>query len=176
MCLYPWASRHLNLARNPRVSPAGLLSGRALVALNSLQFLDEIRRQVDDYARRTVEERKAIAGLIPARADVILANMEPEEARTARRLAAYPGDLAGGLMIAEFLHYPAHATVQDVVDDIRAKSDRYASYDVQYAYVTARDGRLVGVLALRDPAAPGAAAATPRARSEGADGSSLPPA
>ena len=84
------------------------------------------------------------------RADVILANMEPEEARTARRLAAYPGDLAGGLMIAEFLHYPAHATVQDVVDDIRAQSDRYASYDVQYAYVTARDGRLVGVLALRD--------------------------
>jgi magnesium transporter len=84
------------------------------------------------------------------RADVILANMEPEEARTARRLAAYPGDLAGGLMITEFLHYPAHATVQDVVDDIRAQSDRYASYDVQYAYVTARDGRLVGVLALRN--------------------------
>lgn len=84
------------------------------------------------------------------RANVILANMEPEEARTARRLAVYPGELAGGLMIAEFLHYPAHATVQDVVDDIRAESDRYASYDVQYAYVTARDGRLVGVLALRD--------------------------
>ena len=84
------------------------------------------------------------------RADVILANMEPEEARTARRLAAYPGDLAGGLMIAEFLHYPAHATVQDVANDIRAQSDRYARYDVQYAYVTARGGRLVGVLPLRN--------------------------
>jgi magnesium transporter len=96
------------------------------------------------------EQADLLSLLAEDRADVILANMEPEEARTARRLAAYPGDLAGGLMIAEFLHYPAHATVQDVVDDIRNQSDRYASYDVQYAYVTARDGRLVGVLPLRD--------------------------
>jgi magnesium transporter len=96
------------------------------------------------------EQADLLSLLAEDRTDVILANMEPEEARTARRLAAYPGDLAGGLMIAEFLHYPAHVTVQDVVDDIRAQSDHYASYDVQYAYVTARDGRLVGVLALRN--------------------------
>ena len=60
------------------------------------------------------EQADLLSLLAEDRADVILASMEPEEARTARRLAAYPGDLAGGLMIAEFLHYPAHATVQAV--------------------------------------------------------------
>jgi len=97
------------------------------------------------------DEQADLLALLPEdRAETILASMEPEEARIARRLAAYPPDLAGGLMIAEYLRYPAHARVGDVIDDIRANTEQYRDYDVQYGYVTARDGRLVGVLSMRD--------------------------
>lgn len=85
-----------------------------------------------------------------ARAESILTRMEPAEARIARRLAAYPPDRAGGLMIAEFLQYPAHASVSDVLADLRANTEAYRGYDVQYGFVVARDGRLVGVLPMRD--------------------------
>jgi magnesium transporter len=37
-----------------------------------------------------------------------------------------------------------------VVADLRAHGERYADYNVQYAYVTTTDGRLAGVLRVRD--------------------------
>ncbi len=96
------------------------------------------------------EQADLLALLAEDHAEAILARMEPEEARIARRLAAYPADLAGGLMIEEYLRYPAHARVGDVIEDLRTNHERYRHYDVQYGYVVARDGRLVGVLPMRD--------------------------
>jgi magnesium transporter len=40
--------------------------------------------------------------------------------------------------------------VKDVLDDLRAYGESYSDYDIQYAYVVSEEGRLVGVLRLRD--------------------------
>lgn len=95
--------------------------------------------QVDVIGRLSVLDASAILEAMPAR-----------EASDARRLMAYPPDSAGGLMITEYLAYADHLTVGDVLNDLRANADRYRKFDVQYAYVTAANGKLVGVLRLRD--------------------------
>jgi magnesium transporter len=96
------------------------------------------------------EQADVISRLSAIEAAAILDAMPAANARDARRLMAYPSDTAGGLMITEFLSYRDDLTVGDVLDDLRAHADRYRSFDVQYAYVFAKGGRLVGVLQLRD--------------------------
>jgi magnesium transporter len=76
--------------------------------------------------------------------------MRPDEARATRVLREYPADVAGGLMSLECLVYPASATVAEVVDDLRAHREQYRDFVVQYAFVTAPDHQLNGVLRLRD--------------------------
>ena len=53
-------------------------------------------------------------------------------------------------MVTEYLAYPNSATVGDVADDLQARSEEYAEYDIQYAYVISTQGTLVGVLRLRE--------------------------
>jgi magnesium transporter len=83
-------------------------------------------------------------------AEAILDAMHPDDARTARALREYDDEVAGGLMSTECLVYPETATVAEVVEDMRAHGERYRDFVVQYAFVTAADGTLVGVLRLRD--------------------------
>ena len=83
-------------------------------------------------------------------AEAILCCMAPEEARDARELVQYADDIAGGLMVKEFLSYRDDDTVADVLADMRANAETYQDYDVQYAYIVTPDGELVGVLQLRD--------------------------
>jgi magnesium transporter len=82
--------------------------------------------------------------------DAVLAAMEPAAASEALALSAYDDDVAGGLMVKEFLAYPRTHTVDDVVEDLRANADKYSEYNVQYIFVTTPDSRLAGVLRLRD--------------------------
>jgi magnesium transporter len=96
------------------------------------------------------EQADLLGQLEEHEAEAILDQMEAEEATTARRLLRYAPHSAGGLMIAEYLAYPERGTVGDVVADLRAHGDRYADYNVQYAYVVGDAGRLVGVLRIRD--------------------------
>lgn len=83
-------------------------------------------------------------------AEAILVRMDPEEAYEARQLASYPPDVAGGLMITEFLAYEAHLTVGDVLEDFQAYAEEYSDYDIQYTYVVSEGYILSGVLRLRD--------------------------
>jgi magnesium transporter len=76
--------------------------------------------------------------------------MAPRDAEELRALSQYSHDVAGGLMVKEYLAYPEDATAGQVVDDLRANADKYRDYEVQYAYVTDADEKLVGVLRLRD--------------------------
>lgn len=96
------------------------------------------------------DQADVLSALHAADAEAILAEMLPEDAFDARRLASYPSDVAGGLMITEFLSYPTTATAPAVVDDLRARVDEYSDYDVQYAYAVTSNGVLAGVLRLRD--------------------------
>jgi magnesium transporter len=100
--------------------------------------------------KQSNEQADVIARLPGLEASAILDAMPPAYSRSARRLMSYPPDSAGGLMITEYLSYGQHLTVGDVLDDLRTHADQYRHYDVQYAYVIADSGKLVGVLRLRD--------------------------
>ena len=96
------------------------------------------------------EQADVISRLGELEALAILDAMRADESRDARRLMAYPPDSAGGLMITEYLAYRDNLSIGDVLDDLRTNAERYRSFDVQYAYVVADGGKLVGVLRLRD--------------------------
>ncbi len=119
----------------------------------AVEFLTEVEPEV---AARILdqmpsdEQADLIGQIDDAEAEAILAKMAPEEAEDARRLTKYADDVAGGIMITEFLAYPSLGAVGDVIADLRANAERYARYDVQYIYVTDERGRLEGVLRLRD--------------------------
>ena len=94
----------------------------------------------------------AQAGVIRelAAPEPILTAMDPHDARIARGLSQYPRTVVGGWMLAEYLCYPGTITVADLLEDLRTHAEKYRDYDVQYAYVTDEEGRLTGVMRLRD--------------------------
>ena len=74
--------------------------------------------------------------------------MEHDEAAEVQELLGYPEDTAGGIMTTEFVAVPAHLTAAETIDRLRElEPDAETIY---YVYVTDDDGRLVGVLSLRD--------------------------
>lgn len=83
-------------------------------------------------------------------AQAILSHMDPEEAADVRTLLTFESDTAGGIMVTEFVMYPNHLKVRDVLNDLHANAETYSDYGVQYAYVSSEQGRLIGVLRLRD--------------------------
>ncbi|MFG0274179.1 MAG: magnesium transporter [Phycisphaerales bacterium] len=91
-----------------------------------------------------------IGELEAADAEAILESFDDEDAADVRRLAEYEDDEAGGLMVTEYLEYPAEASVAEVIEDLGLNAERYADYDIQYAYVVDDRERLVGVLRMRD--------------------------
>jgi magnesium transporter len=80
----------------------------------------------------------------------ILAEMDQEDAKEARILLEYAPDCAGGLMNSEFLSYTSDRSIQDVLDDMQANRKEYSGYHVQYFYVVDREGKLSGILQMRD--------------------------
>jgi len=96
------------------------------------------------------EQADLIGELDREDADAILNLMDPNDAASARRLSEYDDHIAGGLMVTEYLRYPLTWTAQKVIDDLATHADQYRHYDVQYAYLIDRAGRLKGVLRMRD--------------------------
>jgi len=99
---------------------------------------------------RSDQQADLINELDAEQSEAILDALDPEDAAEARRLAEYPADTAGGLMSIEYLAFPRHLTVADVLDLLRQSADVYADFAVQYAYVVDRFGKLIGVLTMRD--------------------------
>jgi magnesium transporter len=82
-----------------------------------------------------------------ARAE-ILQLMERDEAEEVETLLGYPEDSAGGIMTTEFIAISEDLTAADTIDRLRElEPDAETIY---YLYVTDHDGKLVGVLSLRD--------------------------
>ncbi len=103
------------------------------------------------FGELPADEQADILGDLSSRdAEAILDKMSVEDATKARALMEHDDDSAGGLMIAEFLSFRQDLTSDDVLADLRGNRDEYSDYEVQYAYVTDDDERLVGVLRLRD--------------------------
>jgi len=83
-------------------------------------------------------------------AEAILSAMPAASARKARQIMQYPSDVAGGIMTVEFLAYPETMTVGEVFKDLREHQEEYSDYEVQYAYIISKTGKLQGVLRMRD--------------------------
>ena len=111
----------------------GLEPGRAADILEEMSPDDA----ADLVADLSDETRSEILGL-----------MERDEAAEVEELLGYPEDSAGGIMTTEFVAVPANLTAAQTIDRLRElEPDAETIY---YVYVTDADGRLVGVLSLRD--------------------------
>ena len=91
-----------------------------------------------------------IGALDEADAAAIVAELDLEDAADIRRLTGYAADVAGGLMVTEYLEYSVASTIGEVIADLGEHAEQYADYEIQYGYVTDESGRLVGVLRMRD--------------------------
>lgn len=96
------------------------------------------------------DQADVVGSLDEDEAEAVLGAMKPSEATLLRQLSAYPEDSAGGLMALELFAVRSQAQVGRVIELLRADADRLRTLDVQYAYVTDRQKKLVGVLRLRD--------------------------
>ncbi len=76
----------------------------------------------------------------------MLNGLPPAMHREFRALLEYPSDTAGGMMEPRVASLPSDLTVQGAIGVLR-KAPRHTLY---YLYVTDREGKLVGVLNMRD--------------------------
>jgi magnesium transporter len=92
-----------------------------------------------------------IEGLPEQVGDTLLESLErvdPEAAAEVEELAKWPEDSAGGLMTTDYISVGIDMTVADVIERIRAVGEDAET--VYYVYVVTDDGRLRGVVSLRD--------------------------
>ena len=80
--------------------------------------------------------------------ETFLTVMEKGEADKVRALLRYSEDTAGGLMTNEYVSVLNTFTVQQVIDHLRAEAP--TAETIYYVFVTESDGRLVGVVSLRE--------------------------
>ncbi len=124
-----------------------------LPAVQAVQLLEEAQ---PDQAAAVFDELPSdlqadlLGDLDEEDAEAILRHMQPGDVLSVRQLKEYKEYEAGGLMVTELLRYPEHWTVTQVVEDLQAGADEYRDYQIQYAYVCNQQGRLLGVLRLRD--------------------------
>jgi CBS domain-containing protein/sporulation protein YlmC with PRC-barrel domain len=91
-----------------------------------------------------------LAELPQDEAEDLLEAMEPDEAADVSRLLAHAADTAGGLMTTDYVAVPASLAVGEAIERLR-QSDELPEV-IPYVYVvdSDQDGRLVGVVTLRD--------------------------
>lgn len=112
-----------------------------------LQML-EPEKASDLLERMEPDEAADVLSEMPeSRAQEILESMEPEEAGEVADLLEHPEESAGGLMTTEFVAFPPHLTVAAAIKQLRERAG--GAETIYHLYVTDPDGRLLGVLSLR---------------------------
>ena len=95
------------------------------------------------------DEAADILGSLPRKkGEILLSLMGIKESVKVLELLGYPDDSAGGRMTPEFIAVPDHISAQGTIETLRdyAKDTEL----IYYAYVVDDEGRLKGVLSLRD--------------------------
>ncbi|MGH7664046.1 MAG: magnesium transporter, partial [Gemmatimonadaceae bacterium] len=147
----------------PRDRVAALLAALAPArAADVLEYLeDDLRTDVLEamttsqaaalVTQMTPDDRAdALEELEASTVDDILAEIPVEARGETERLLAYPTDSAGGLMTTEFVSVPEDTPVERALLGVRAVA-RTGRREAMYAiYATDRDGRVRGVLSLRE--------------------------
>ncbi|MDR7416355.1 MAG: magnesium transporter [Armatimonadota bacterium] len=89
-----------------------------------------------------------LGSLRPEEARTLLDRMAPAEAEDVRRLLRYRPQTAGGRMTPEFVAVHQDQTVEEALEHLRRAAP--AAETVYYVYVVDSEGRLRGVVSLRD--------------------------
>ncbi|MEX2152468.1 MAG: magnesium transporter [Gemmatimonadaceae bacterium] len=155
----------------PRGKVAAFLTALPVArAADVLEYLDEdLRTQILEelptelaaalISQMTPDDRTdALEEIDEAVAEEIVSELPPEAREETQRLRQFAPDTAGGLMTTEFVSVSSDVTVEEALDAVRvlARSGRReATYNI---YATDKEGRLAGVLSLREllAAPPGA--------------------
>ena len=130
-------------------------------AADVLEYLDEeLRAEVlgqmsavdaaEIVTQMTPDDRADVLDdLEEHRADEILLEIPLEARRETERLLAYEPDSAGGLMTTEFVSISEELTVEQALDQVRTAA-RSGRKELNTVYATDRNGRLHGVMSLRE--------------------------
>lgn len=108
----------------------------------------------EERARRVIElmppdEAADLLGAVGyQKAEKLLAMMGVQTASTLRELLGHPPDTAGGRMTPSYIELVAGTTVKQAIENIRKEAHRAET--VNYAYVVDAEGKLIGVLSLRE--------------------------
>ena len=78
----------------------------------------------------------------------LLEQLPREEAQLFQRLITYPPDTAVGIMSPEVVALSKEMTVEEAIERLRRAAEEAET--IYYAYVVDREGRLLGVLTMRD--------------------------
>ncbi len=118
------------------------------------QATEAIESIPPDAAATIIEEMKSDeqADLLQnvEQAEEILAAMEPSEAKEVRELIEYAPDVAGGLMKTEYLAFSAETLLGEAIQQLQVRGSEYSDYEIQYLYAVSKEGKLIGVLPLRE--------------------------
>jgi magnesium transporter len=131
-------------------------------AASILEYLDEeVRAKVleamsPEHAAELVsamtpdERADVLEEIDEEHADEIVEEMPPEARRVTEQLRKYEPDTAGGLMTTEFVSEPATTSIEEALRKVRviARSGRREA--MHAIYTTDAEGRLAGVLSLRE--------------------------
>ena len=111
-----------------------------------LSSLDSNRRRELLSAMNPRQASSVLNHVEQSHREEVLGNLPDAMARQLRELLEYPADTAGGMMEPRVASIPSDLTAQAAIGVLR-KAPRQALY---YLYVTDRDGKLMGVLNMRD--------------------------
>src|SRR4029079_10244983 len=120
------------------------LRAKVLEAMTAQQAAALVTEMNPDERADVLEE------LDEERAEEIVEEMPAEARRETEQLRRYDPDSAGGLMTTEFVSEPASTSVEEALRRVRviARSGRREA--MHAIYTTEADGRLAGVLSLRE--------------------------
>jgi len=94
------------------------------------------------------EAADVLSDLSEAKAEELLETMQPEEAHDVEELLEHEEDTAGGLMTTEHVAFTPSVTVAEAIQRIRDEAKEAET--IYYLYVTDPQGKLLGVLSLRE--------------------------
>jgi flagellar motility protein MotE (MotC chaperone) len=94
------------------------------------------------------EAADVLSDLPEAKAEELLETMQPEEAHDVEELLEHEEDTAGGLMTTEHVAFTPSVTVAEAIQRIRDEAKEAET--IYYLYVTDLQGKLLGVLSLRE--------------------------
>ncbi|SMP51484.1 magnesium transporter [Neorhodopirellula lusitana] len=124
--------------------------------LSEIQAADLVESLSIDQAAAIVQEMPSdeqadlLGDLDEVQAGEIIDAFPRDEAIAVRELFAYSDDVAGGLLVREILRFDHSTKVADVINTLSENAEEFRDYDVQYAYLTDAEQRLVGVLPMRN--------------------------